>query len=414
MRARVRKQVQIKIKPLVFGSPGFTGKQANPEHNLCQRSQQHKKPCGHDHTEEIESKGGEQESKSQQMVSHDIILTSNKTGNANRLSVESLLAIKTQTGTPPIMTKKTLIIDCDPGQDDAVMLLLALACPEDFDILGITTVAGNVPLDLTQRNARIMCELAGRTDVPVFAGCDKPMRRELITAENVHGKTGIDGVDIYQPAMPLQKQHAVDFMIESLLDAADDSVTLVPTGPLTNLGQAISREPSILPKIREIVLMGGAMREAGNTSPSAEFNILVDPDAAHLVLHCGRPVTIAPLDMTHQVLVSRQRIEQIRQLDSPVGAAIVGMMEFFNRFDSEKYGSDGAPLHDPCTIAYLLKPTLFEGRMCNVEVETDSNLTRGHTAVDFWQVTDRARNVNWLHRVDADGFFDLLIERLKS
>ena len=160
--------------------------------------------------------------------------------------------------------------------------------------------------------------------------------------------------------------------------------------------------------------MGGAMREGGNTTPSAEFNILEDPDAAQIVMHCGRPLTIVPLDVTHQVLVSRDRLEQIRAIDSPVGAAVVGMMEFFNRFDSEKYGSDGAPLHDPCTIAYLLKPELFEGRMCNVEIETGSPLTRGHTAVDFWGVSDRARNANWLYKVNADDFFTLLIERLKS
>ncbi|MGB7451157.1 MAG: nucleoside hydrolase [Lysobacterales bacterium] len=312
------------------------------------------------------------------------------------------------------MNKRKTIIDCDPGQDDAVMLLLALACPDEFDILGITTVAGNVPLDLTQRNARIMCELAGRTDVPVYAGCDKPMRLDLITAENVHGKTGIDGVEIYEPAMPLQDQHAVDFIIETLLQAGDDSITLVPTGPLTNIGEAMSRQPDILPKIREIVMMGGAMREAGNTTPSAEFNILEDPHAAHIVMQCGRPLTIVPLDVTHQALVSQNRIEQIRELKTPIGTAVVGMMEFFNRFDSEKYGSDGAPLHDPCTIAYLLKPQLFEGKMCNVEIETGSPLTRGHTAVDFWGITDRVRNANWLYKVDADGFFELLIERLKS
>jgi len=312
------------------------------------------------------------------------------------------------------MNQRKVIIDCDPGQDDAVMLLLALACPDEFDILGITTVAGNVPLDLTQRNARIMCELADRTDIPVFAGCDKPMRHELITAENVHGKTGIDGVAVYEPAMPLQDQHAVDFIIETLLGAENDSITLVPTGPLTNIGEAMSRQPDILPKIREIVLMGGAMREGGNTTPSAEFNILEDPDAAQIVMECGRPLTIVPLDVTHQALVSQIRIEQIRALDTPVGTAVVGMMEFFNRFDSEKYGSDGAPLHDPCTIAYLLKPELFKGKMCNVEIETGSPLTRGHTAVDFWGVTDKTQNANWLYKLDADGFFALLIDRLNS
>lgn len=160
--------------------------------------------------------------------------------------------------------------------------------------------------------------------------------------------------------------------------------------------------------------MGGAMREGGNTTPSAEFNILEDPDAAQIVMQSGRPLTIVPLDVTHQALVSQKRIEQIRKLDTPVGTAVVGMMEFFNRFDSEKYGSDGAPLHDPCTIAYLLKPELFKGKLCNVEVETGSALTRGHTAVDFWHVTNRVRNANWLYSVDADGFFALLFERLKS
>jgi purine nucleosidase len=312
------------------------------------------------------------------------------------------------------MSRTKIIIDCDPGQDDAVMLLLALACPDELDILGITTVAGNVPLALTQRNARIVCELASRPEVPVFAGCDKPMRHELITAENVHGKTGIDGIDIYEPDMPLQERHAVDFIISTLLEADDDSITLVPTGPLTNIGEALSRRPEVLPKIRQIVMMGGAMREAGNTTPSAEFNILEDPDAAHIVMRCGRPLTIVPLDVTHQVLVSRKRLAQLRALQTPVGDAIVGMMEFFNRFDSKKYGSDGAPLHDPCTIAYLLRPDLFEGKMCNVEIETGSPLTRGHTAVDFWGVTGRIRNANWLYKVDADGFFELLTDRLRS
>lgn len=305
-----------------------------------------------------------------------------------------------------------IIIDCDPGQDDAVMLLLALACPEALDILGITAVAGNVPLNLTERNARIICELADRSDVPVFAGHAEPMQHTLVTAENVHGKTGIDGIDIYPPRLPLKEQHAVDFIIETLLNSEDNSITLVPVGPLTNIGHAIRRQPEILPKIKHIVLMGGAMCEGGNISPCAEFNIYVDPDAAQIVMHCGRPITMVPLDVTHQALVTRERIEMFRALGSAVGDGIVDMMEFFNRFDIEKYGSLGAPLHDPCTIAYLLKPELFKGKMCNVEVETESELTRGHTAVDFWQVTDRPKNVNWLYQLDADGFFSLLTERL--
>jgi purine nucleosidase len=310
------------------------------------------------------------------------------------------------------MNKRKIIIDCDPGQDDAVMLLLALAAPDELDVLGITTVAGNVPLALTERNARLMCELAGRHDVPVYAGHAKPMQRELVTAENVHGRTGIDGTDIHEPAIPLQAGHAVDFIIECLMGAPDDSITLVPTGPLTNVASAIKRQPAILPKIREIVLMGGAMREGGNTTPSAEFNIYVDPHAADIVMHCGRPLTVAGLDVTHQVLVTEDCLERLRGMTSPVATATLGMLTFFNRHDSEKYGTSGAPLHDPCTIAYLLEPELFSGRQCNIEVEFSSPLTMGHTAVDFWNVSGRPVNATWLYKVERERFFKLLLDRL--
>jgi purine nucleosidase len=306
---------------------------------------------------------------------------------------------------------RPIIIDCDPGQDDAVMLLLAMASPE-LDILGISAVAGNVPLELTQRNARIMCDLAGRDDIPVYAGCEKPMKRKLVTAEHVHGGTGIDGVEIFEPRTPLQDVHAVDFIINTLSSARDNSITLVPIGPLTNIAQAISRVPAILPKIHEIVLMGGAMREAGNITPSAEFNIFVDPEAADIVMRCGRPLTIASLDVSHQVLVNRQRVDRFRIMKSRVAQATVGMLDFFNRHDSSKYGTEGAPLHDPCTIAWLLKPELFQAKECYVEIETASALTRGHSSVDFWRVTGRAANANWLYKVDAEAFFDLLTVRL--
>jgi purine nucleosidase len=310
------------------------------------------------------------------------------------------------------MAQRKIIIDCDPGQDDAVMLLLALACPEDFDILGITTVAGNVPLKLTERNARLMCELAGRYDVPVFAGSSQPMVRELVTAENVHGRTGVDGVEIHEPNVALQAQHAVDFIVETLLAADDNSITLVPTGPLTNVGIAIKKQPKILPKIREIVLMGGASREGGNTTPSAEFNIYVDPHAAEIVLHCKRPLVIAGLDVSHQVPVKHDCLNRLRAMNTKVATATLGMLEFFNRHDSEKYHMEGAPLHDPCTIAYLLKPELFKGKFCNVEVETESSLTMGHTAVDFWGVSGRPANATWLYHLNSEGFFDLLLDRL--
>jgi purine nucleosidase len=299
-------------------------------------------------------------------------------------------------------------------QDDAVALFLAMASPAELEILGITAVAGNVPLKLTQRNVRLMCDIAGRGDIPVFAGCDRPMVRELLTAEKVHGETGIDGVDIVEPVTPLQEKHAVDFIVDTLRNADDESVTLVPTGPLTNIGTAIDRAPEVLPKIRQLVIMGGAMREGGNYSPSAEFNILVDPHAADIVFNCGRPITSMGLDVTHQVLSTRARVERIRQLGNPVAEATAGMLGFFERHDSRKYGVEGAPLHDPCTIAWLLAPELFEGKFCNLSVETRSELTMGHTAIDFWHVTDRPHNVNWIYSVDADGFYDLLTERLAS
>ena len=310
------------------------------------------------------------------------------------------------------MAKRPIIIDCDPGQDDAINLLLALSSPDELDLLGITTVAGNVPLELTASNARLMCDIAGRSDVPVFAGCSRPLVRNLVTAENVHGNTGIDGIEVATPRQPLQQQHAVNFIVDTLLAAGDDSVTLVPTGPLTNIAMAIVMAPSILTRVHEIVLMGGAMREGGNHSPAAEFNMLVDPHAAQVVFDCGRPITAMGLDVTHQVLSSRERIDRIRALDNRPALATAGMLDFFSRHDSEKYGKDGAPLHDPCTVAYLLKPQLFDGKACNIRVETGSELTMGHTAVDFWGVSGRPKNAHWIHSVDANGFYELLVERL--
>lgn len=310
------------------------------------------------------------------------------------------------------MAGRPIIIDCDPGQDDAINLLLAMSSPDELDILGITTVAGNVPLALTERNARQICDIAGRTDMKVFAGCERPMQRELLTAEHVHGKTGIDGVEITGPETPLDEQHAVDFIIEALSTTAEP-LTLVPTGPLTNIATAIERAPAILDNVAEIVLMGGAMREGGNHSPSAEFNILVDPHAADLVFRCGKPITVLGLDVTHQVLATPGRRDRIREINNDAGRATAGMLDFFNRHDTVKYGSLGAPLHDPCTVAFLLAPNLFEGKACNLTVETASELTMGHTAVDFWHVTDRPDNVTWIWSVDADGFYDLLIERLE-
>ncbi len=307
---------------------------------------------------------------------------------------------------------RKIIIDTDPGQDDAVAILLALASPE-LEVLGITVVAGNVPLALTQANARRIVELAARP-VPVMAGCDRPMTRPLRTAEHIHGKTGLNGAELPEPILPLDPRHAVDFLIDTLRREAPGTVTLCPLGPLTNIGTAFRHAPDIVDRVQEIVLMGGGFFEGGNISPAAEFNIFVDPEAADIVLRCGRPVTVIPLDCTHGALTTRARVERFRAMGTRVGAVVAGWLDFFERFDVQKYGSEGGPLHDPCVIAFLLRPELFHGRLCNVEVETGSELTRGMTVADWWGVTDRPRNATWIRSVDAEGYFALLTERLAT
>ncbi|MGB7316818.1 MAG: nucleoside hydrolase [Planktotalea sp.] len=310
------------------------------------------------------------------------------------------------------MPARDIIIDTDPGQDDAAAILLALASPEDINVLGITAVAGNVPLPLTQKNARSVCEFAGKVDVRVFAGCDAPMTRALVTAEHVHGKTGLDGPTLPDPKMPLQEKHGVDFIIETLRERPSGTVTLCPLGPLSNIATALTRAPDIAARIQEIVLMGGAYFEVGNITPAAEFNIYVDPEAADVVFKSGIKITVMPLDVTHKVLVTPERIKALRAVQTPVCDAMADMIDFFERFDTDKYGSSGAPLHDPCVTAYLIKPELFTGRHINVEIETRSELTLGMTVADWWGVTDRAPNAMFMGDVDAKGFFDLLTERL--
>jgi purine nucleosidase len=310
------------------------------------------------------------------------------------------------------MPPRRIIIDTDPGQDDAVAILLALASPEEIEVLGITAVAGNVPLTLTARNARIVCELAGRPDIRVFAGCDRPLARPLVTAEHVHGRTGLDGPELPEPRMALEEAHAVDFIVETLRREAPGTVTLCPLGPLTNIATAFRRAPDIAERVAGIVLMGGAYFEVGNVTPAAEFNIHVDPEAADIVFRSGAPITVVPLDVTQRALVTPARNAAFRALGTPVGLAVAQMTEFFERFDKEKYGAEGAPLHDPCVIAYLLRPALFAGRHVNVEIETTSELTLGMTVADWWGVTDRAPNATFLGAVDAEGVFTLLTERL--
>ncbi|GLQ06283.1 nucleoside hydrolase [Sneathiella chinensis] len=310
------------------------------------------------------------------------------------------------------MEKRHVILDCDPGQDDAVAILLALASEEEINLLGITTVGGNVPLYWTESNARRICELANRPDMKVFAGASGPLMRKLVTAEWIHGKTGIDGANLPDPTMPLQEAHGVDFIVETCMAAGEGEITLCPIGPMTNIALAMMKEPQIIPKIREIVCMGGAVREMGNVTPAAEFNIYVDPHAAKVVLDAGVPFTMMPLDVTHKALVTPDRLQRFKDLNSPVGDVCGGMLDYFNRFDMTRYGFDGGPLHDPCVIAYLIDPDIFQGRRVFMDIETRSELTLGQTVADWWNIQEREPNAYVCDSLDAEAFFDLLTTRL--
>ena len=309
--------------------------------------------------------------------------------------------------------KHKIIIDTDPGQDDAVAILLALASPEDIEILGIVAVAGNVPLAFTSTNVRKVLELGGRPDIPVHAGCRRPMLRAPFTAEYVHGPTGLNGPDLPEPKMPLGTQHGVDWLIDTVMAHPPGSITLCTLGPLTDIGMAFVNAPDLPQRLKQIVMMAGASSEGGNVTPAAEFNVFVDPEAADIVLRSGVAIAMLPLDVTHQVLSTGARLEALRKLGNRTGKAVAEMLSFSEAFDRKKYGWDGAPLHDPNVIAWLLDPGLYRGRLINVTVETTSLLTRGMTVVDWWSVTDRPKNVTYLREVDAPAFYAMLTNRFK-
>ena len=307
---------------------------------------------------------------------------------------------------------RKIIIDTDPGQDDAVALMLALASPHDIEVLAVVTVAGNVPLTHTTANARQVLELAGRADLPIYAGCARPMRRRLVTAEHVHGPTGLDGPALPAPTMPVQSQHGVQYLIKTFRKAEPGSITLVTLGPLTNVAMALVEAPDIAARIREIVAVLGTWSENGNITPAAAFNEYVDPEAADVVLTSGISLTMVPMDVTHQCLTTPPRLAALRANGNACSVAAADMLAFSEAFDIAKYGWEGAPLHDPCAIAYLLDPTMFGGRKVNVMVETAGTYTSGMSVVDWWRVTDREPNAMFLREVDVDGFYALLTQQL--
>lgn len=306
---------------------------------------------------------------------------------------------------------RAIIIDTDPSPDDAVAFLIALASPE-LEVLAITTVAGNVPVELTSRNARKALELAGRTDVRVYRGAEAPLVRPLVTAEVVHGKTGFDGYDLPDPTMPLAPGFAPDAIIDLVMARPPGTVTLCCLAPLTNIALAMLKQPRLAGRLAKIVLMGGAFSEGGNITPAAEFNIFVDPEAAHCVFTSGAPITMIPLDCTHQARTTRARMAALLAKGTRVTEVFYHLLRANKLFDENKYGWEGGPLHDPTVIAWLLRPSIFSGRDVHVAIECASPLTLGMTVVDWWAVTSRPPNAKVLREIDADAYFHLVIERL--
>ncbi|PZO81214.1 MAG: nucleoside hydrolase [Mesorhizobium amorphae] len=309
------------------------------------------------------------------------------------------------------MAPRKIIIDTDPGQDDAFAILFALGSPE-LEVVGVTTVGGNVPLALTSKNALKVVELAGRPDVPVYAGCPAPTVRKLMTAEYVHGDTGLDGADLPEPVTPLQAEHGVNFMVRAIMDAPEGDITVCTLGPMTNLAVAMTLEPRIIPRIREVVLMGGGFFQGGNATPAAEFNIFVDPHAAHKVFASGAPVTMAGIDCTYSALMTPEWLDALRATGSRAAIEAANMADFFRQYGDHKFPTPARPIHDACVTGYLLKPEIYEQRQCNVVVDISSPETIGMTVVDWWHVTGRERNCNVLRRIEPQPFFDLMLERI--
>ena len=307
-----------------------------------------------------------------------------------------------------------LILDCDPGVDDGVALLMAFASLDRLDLRGVTTVAGNVGLERTARNARMLRELAGgaAVQVPVYQGCARPMVRELVIADHFHGDSGLGHLEVFEPAVPVASGQAVNFIVETLLREPAGTVTIAITGPMTNVAMAMRLEPTIVPRIGQVVFMGGARLEAGNVTASAEYNVYADPHAAAVVCASGVPLVAIGLDATHQVRTTPARIARIRDLGSPQARAAARLLEFSAALEWNAATGQGAPLHDPCTIAWLLAPGLFELQPRYLDVETNSPLTLGHTAVEARPIPGRAMNVRWATRADGAAVFELLTGQL--
>ena len=299
---------------------------------------------------------------------------------------------------------RNIIIDTDPGVDDAVAVLFACARTEELNILGLTTVAGNVSIKRALKNARAVCEMAGRRDIRVYEGCAKPISRSPVKDYSVDTAIKLGHLSLPNLVAPAQGDHAVDYIVATLRSEPRRSVSLCALGPLTNIATAFLRAPDVVANVEQIVLMGGAHFEFGNVTPNAEFNILADPEAADIVVNSGVDIVFVPLDVTHRVLITPERNQRLRSLGNVAGTACAKLLE--------DYATCSAPLHDPCVIGYLLAPELFQGKSVNVQIETISDLTTGMTVTDWRKVSNRKENALFLTEVDSDGFFDLLFHSL--
>jgi inosine-uridine nucleoside N-ribohydrolase len=307
--------------------------------------------------------------------------------------------------------KQKIILDCDPGHDDAVALLLAAHHPE-IELLAVTTVAGNQSVDKTTRNALKVCSLANLHHIPVARGMDRPLVRPAKHAADIHGESGMDGPDVPESNMEPVASHAVDLLIEMLMNSAGD-ITLVPTGPLTNIAAAISRQPAIVPKIKAISLMGGSIG-LGNVTPSAEFNIHTDPEAAAIVFACGRPITVSPLEVTHQALATEEIVARLREADRRIATFVADLLVFFAETYYKVFGFTSPPLHDPCAVAAVIDPGILKAQMMHVEIETSGSWTSGSTVCDVHHVLQKEPNARVGYGLEVERFWDMLIETILS
>lgn len=312
------------------------------------------------------------------------------------------------------MPARPIIIDCDPGVDDSLALMMALGAAEALDLRGICTVAGNVSLELCTRNALGVLALSGRNDIPVFEGCPSPMLVDSVSAGNIHGETGLGGASLPASNSQAQSAHAAAFIIDTFTAPSPHPITLVLTGPMTNLATALVQAPHIANNIAELIIMGGAQSAGGNITPSAEFNIYADPHAAKIVLGCGAPTTLIGLDATLQFRCTPERHNALSEMGTAAGQIAHDMIAHVNTVYGELYGTEGAAMHDPCTIGYLLAPDLFTLVNAHVAVETDALLTRGHTAVNLRPDFSKAANVRWATSLDAPALFNELISRISQ